>query len=218
MVDFNEPFKKLFNKGMITGKNGIKMSKSKGEFLTVSLLEQKGYKPVVYRFFCLQSHYRRPLVFSWENLDNAATTYNKLLTRIAPLTAASAQGSPDTESEEYLKLRSAFMTALDSDLNTAQAITVVYDVLKSGLDSVSKLSLIADFDAVLGLDLIQNAKSAAESDSSGELPAEVASLLEQRTAARKAKDFALADELRDKISALGYEVRETRQGTQVFKR
>ena len=194
-----------------------KMSKSKGEFLTVSLLEEKGYKPVVYRFFCIQSHYRKSLVFNWENLDNAAVTYNKLIARIVPL--LSAKGTEPGDTEEMERLRQEFRNALDSDLNTAQAVTVLYDVLKSGADSASKLALISEFDTVLGLDLIANAEAAAAENSAAEsdIPAEVLELAEQRKAARKAKDFALADELRDKIAALGYEVRETRQGTEIKK-
>jgi len=193
-----------------------KMSKSKGEFLTVSLLEQKGYKPVVYRFFCLQSHYRKSLVFSWDNLKNADVTYNKLIARIVPM-LGDRNGAVDGKAFEELK--QSFLEALGNDLNTAQAVTVLYDVLKSDTNNATKLALIADFDTVLGLDLIANAEAAAkEAEEAGnDIPAEVQKLLEQRQAARKEKNFALADEIRDKIAALGYEVRETRQGTEIKK-
>ncbi len=196
--------------------NSGKMSKSKGEFLTVSLLEEKGYKPVVYRFFCLQSHYRKSLVFTWENLDNAVVAYNKLIEKIAPLTKESAG---DIDKAEYDRLMQSFRDALDNDINTAMAITVVYDVLKSKANAATKLALIGEFDKVLGLDLIANAKELADNaDSvSDDIPDEVLELVEQRKAARKDKNFALADELRDKIAALGYEVKETRQGTEINK-
>ncbi|EWM52869.1 cysteine--tRNA ligase [Ruminococcus flavefaciens] len=196
--------------------NSGKMSKSKGEFLTVSLLEEKGYKPVVYRFFCLQSHYRKSLVFTWENLDNAVVAYNKLIEKIAPLTKDSAG---DIDMAEYDRLMGAFRDALDNDINTAMAITVLYDVLKSKANVATKLALIAEFDKVLGLDLIANAKELADNagSASADIPAEVMELVEQRKAARKDKNFALADELRDKIAALGYEVKETRQGTEINK-
>jgi len=196
--------------------NSGKMSKSKGEFLTVSLLEEKGYKPVVYRFFCLQSHYRKSLVFTWENLDNAVVAYNKLIEKIAPLTKDSAG---DIDKAEYDRLMQSFRDALDNDINTAMAITVVYDVLKSKANAATKLALIGEFDKVLGLDLIANAKELADNaDSvSDDIPDEVLELVEQRKAARKDKNFALADELRDKIAALGYEVKETRQGTEINK-
>lgn len=196
--------------------NDGKMSKSKGEFLTVSLLEEKGYKPVIYRFFCLQSHYRKSLVFSWDNLDNAKAAYGKLIEKIAPLTQESGG---DIDKAEYERLDNAFREALDSDVNTAMAITVLYDVLKSKANAATKLALINDFDKVLGLDLEANAKLFLEesANASADIPAEVMELVEQRKEARKAKDFALADELRDKIASLGYEVKETRQGTEISK-
>ena len=196
--------------------NSGKMSKSSGEFLTVSLLEEKGYNPLVYRFFCLNSHYRKSLVFSWENLDNAVISYNKLIDKIAPLTA---DKSGEVDTSEYRRLIDEFDDALGNDLNTSLAITAVHDVLKSKTNATTKLALIAEFDKVLGLDLIAAAeKTLAEAEASKpEIPAEVLDLVEQRKAARKEKNFALADEIRDKIAALGYEVKETRQGTEINK-
>ncbi len=193
-----------------------KMSKSKGEFLTVSLLEQKGYDPMVYRFFCLQSHYRRSLVFSYPNLDNAATAYSKLVAKVAAL--LDAQGVPDEEACN--QLRSDFRAAMDNDLNTSLAITAVYNLFKSDADSATKLAMVKEFDSVLSLNLIEAAKKLSEqgSGSDEELPQEVTQLLEKRKAARKEKNFALADELRDKIAELGYTVEETRQGTIVRKK
>ncbi len=196
--------------------NSGKMSKSSGEFLTVSLLEEKGYNPLVYRFFCLNSHYRKSLVFSWENLDNAVISYNKLIDKIAPLTA---DKSGEVDTSEYRRFIDEFDDALGNDLNTSLAITAVHDVLKSKTNAATKLALIAEFDKVLGLDLIAAAeKTLAEAEASKpEIPAEVLDLVEQRKAARKEKNFALADEIRDKIAALGYEVKETRQGTEINK-
>ena len=192
---------------------GGKMAKSKGEFLTVSLLEQKGYDPLVYRFFCLQSHYRKSLLFSYDNLDNAAAAYNKLVARIAQI-----DNTGDIDEGKYAELRNGFKTAMDNDLNTSLAITALYDVLKSDISGAGKLKLIADMDEVLSLGLIAAAeKMKSEKPADDELPAEIAELLEQRKAARKEKNFALADELRDKITALGYIVEETRQGTIVKK-
>ena len=196
--------------------DGGKMSKSKGEFLTVSLLEQKGYDPMVYHFFCLQSHYRRSLVFSYPNLDNAATAYSKLVAKVAALLGA--QGVPDEEACN--QLRSDFRAAMDNDLNTSLAITAVYNLFKSDADSATKLAMVKEFDSVLSLNLIEAAKKLSEqgSGSDEELPQEVTQLLEKRKAARKEKNFALADELRDKIAELGYTVEETRQGTIVRKK
>ncbi len=196
--------------------NSGKMSKSSGEFLTVSLLGEKGYDPLAYRFFCLQSHYRKSLVFSYENLDNAVGAYEKLIARIARIMAEPA-GEHDNEA--YDKLMKGFTVALDNDLNTSLAVTALYDVLKADTSPAVKLALIGEFDKVLGLDLIEHAKKLIEKENSGEdIPEEIMALVEQRKEARKAKDFALADTLRDKISEMGYIIEETRQGTKITKK
>ncbi len=189
-----------------------KMSKSSGEFLTVSLLEQKGYDPLVYRFFCLLSHYRKSLVFTYENLDNAAVSYGKLVSKIASL--LSEEG--EIEREKYDALMTGFRAALDNDLNTSLAVTALYDVLKADTTAATKLALIREFDKVLSLGLLEAARRFAEKEG-GELPPEVAELAEKRAQARKDKNFALADELRARIAALGYTVEETRQGTKIKK-
>lgn len=195
--------------------NSGKMSKSKGEFLTVSLLESKGYNPLVYRFFCLLSHYRKSLVFTYENLDNAQVSYNKLLNKIALILDES---SGDIDKAEFDRLRKEFTDAMDNDLNTSMAITALYNVLKAGVNAKTKLALIADFDKVLSLDLIAQAEKLKDSSAVEEIPAEILELAEQRKEARKAKDFAAADALRDKISQMGYLIEETRQGTKISKK
>ena len=195
--------------------NSGKMSKSKGEFLTVSLLESKGYNPLVYRFFCLLSHYRKSLVFTYENLDNAQVSYNKLLNKIALILDES---NGDIDKAEFDRLRKEFTDAMDNDLNTSMAITALYNVLKSDVNAKTKLALIADFDKVLSLDLIAQAEKLKDSLAVEEIPAEILELAEQRKEARKAKDFAAADALRDKISQMGYLIEETRQGTKISKK
>lgn len=194
--------------------NSGKMSKSKGEFLTVSLLESKGYSPMIYRFFCLLSHYRKSLVFSYENLDNAKAAYNKLISRIA---AFMPEKKGDIDKAEFERLRAGFISAMDDDLNTSNAITALYDVVKSEADAATKLALIEDFDKVLSLGLTEAAQRLAAADDE-ELPDEIVKLAEQRKQARKSKDFALADSLRDKIVSLGYIVEETRQGTRITRK
>lgn len=194
---------------------GGKMSKSKGEFLTVSLLEEKGYDPLVYRFFCLQSHYRKSLVFSWENLDNAKLAYEKLAAKVAGV----LDGSGEIDEAKSAELKKKFTDAMGNDLNTALAVTAVYDVLKADISNAAKLALIKDFDKVLSLGLVESAgKISAKSEDEEALPEEVAALAKQRKAARKEKNFALADELRDKITALGYVITETREGTKITKK
>ena len=195
--------------------NSGKMSKSKGEFLTVSLLESKGYAPVVYRFFCLLSHYRKSLVFSYENLDNAAVSYNKLIAKIALLLG---ENGGEADKAEFDRLKKEFTDAMDNDLNTSMGITAIYSVLKSNANAATKLALIEDFDRVLSLDLIENAKKQGGNGEAEEIPAEIMELVNKRAEARKAKDFAAADALRDRITELGYIIEETRQGTKISKK
>ena len=203
-----------------------KMSKSKGEFLTVSLLEEKGYDPLVYRFFCLQSHYRKALVFTWENLDNAKIAYDKLIARIAALNPEN--GSVDEASMSVLKEK--FQKALDADLNTSLAITTLYDVLKADMNDATKLALLDNFDQVLGLALLSHAetkrKEAAKTTSAstasgyqitGEGDPEIDALVLKRYEAKKAKNFAEADKIRDGLKAQGIEVTDVRGGA-VWKR
>lgn len=198
--------------------NSGKMSKSKGEFLTVSLLEERGYDPLVYRFFCLQSHYRKNLVFSWENLDNARVAYEKLIGRIAQL---KEDGEVDAQAFAVGKRR--FTDALDNDLNTSLALTALYDVFKLKTNDATRLALIADFDRVLSLDLIgkadaARAKSEAEKEDENkcidpELIAYINAMIEARRAAKKEKNFAEADRIRDELLQKGVTLLDTREGT-----
>ena len=197
---------------------GGKMSKSKGEFLTVSLLEERGFDPLVYRMFCLGSHYRKNLVFSWENLENAKTAYNKLVSKIATLKANDADKIDESGME---KGREKFKNALDNDLNTSLAVTAVYDALKLAVNDKTKLALIAEFDTVLGLDLIAHAEAmqkteaedtAEEADS--ELVAYIKEKIAERAAAKKAKNFAEADAIRAELLEKGITLVDKREGTE----
>jgi cysteinyl-tRNA synthetase len=186
--------------------NSGKMSKSSGEFLTVSLLESKGYAPLVYRFFCLQSHYRKSLVFSYEGLDNAATAYQKLVARI------SALGTDGTFDEAgATPLRQAFRDAMDNDLNTSLAVTALYDVLKAPVNDGTKRQLIAEFDSVLSLGLLEAAAETATADTADDT-AEIEALVAARSEARAAKNWAESDRLRDELKARGIIVEDTAQG------
>ncbi len=194
-----------------------KMSKSSGEFLTVSLLQSKGYDPLVYRLFCLQSHYRKSLVFSYENLDNAKIAYDKIIARVLSL-LKEEQGEIDTESFDALKGK--FCAALDNDLNTSLSVTAVYDVLKAKTTPATKLALLKDFDYVLGLDMIETAqkqldaeKAAAEAAAADPFIQEIEALIAERAAAKKAKDFARADEIRAILLEKGVTLIDTSQGT-----
>ena len=202
--------------------NDGKMSKSSGEFLTVSLLEEKGYDPLAYRLFCLQSHYRKSLVFNWENLDNAMKTYNKLIGRVAALTPKGEA----TDDEAVKALRQRFDNALGNDLNTSLAVTALYDVLKYNTNDDTKLKIIADFDYVLGLDLIRKADIKRENDrkqtaaageftiiaEDGNPDPEIEAKIQARQDAKKAKDFATADALRNELREAGVELTDIPHG------
>ena len=183
-----------------------KMSKSKGEFLTVSLLEEKGYDPVAYRFFCLQSHYRKPLVFSYEALEQATGTYKKLKKRVADLPK---DGAVDTSVVEEYKTK--FVEAVGNDVNTSMGITMIYDVLKAELNGATKRAIIDSFDYVLSLDLLKE-EPGEESGVDAELEAFVLAKIEERKAAKKEKNFARADEIRAELLEKGIEIKDTREG------
>ena len=199
-----------------------KMSKSSGEFLILSLLEQKGYDPLAYRFFCLQSHYRKTLVFSWENLDNAQGAYNKLIAKIAAL----VPGSSEVVKEDFFALRGKFTAALDNDLNTSLAVTALYDILKAKTTDDTKLAAIDHIDSVLGLNLIDKAIEKREADAAGaaaakaakataefavipedgtEDPSVTARILERQNA-KKERNYELADRIRAELKAEGIEI------------
>ena len=183
-----------------------KMSKSKGEFLTVSLIESKGYDPLAYRLFCLQSHYRKPLVFSYEALDQATGTYKKLKNRVAAL---SKDGAVDEAAVAEYKAK--FVEAVGNDVNTSMGITLLYDVLKAELTDATKRAIIGSFDEVLSLDLLKE-EVAAEPAVDAELEAYVLAKIEERKAAKKEKNFELADAIRAELLEKGVEIKDTREG------
>ena len=184
-----------------------KMSKSKGEFLTVSLLESKGYNPLAYRLFCLQSHYRSPLVFSYEALDQAEGTYKKLKKRIANL-----EKDGVVDEAAVAEYKEKFVEAVGNDVNTSMGITLLYDVLKAELNGATKRAIIDSYDYVLSLDLLKEEVQEEESGVDAELEAFVLAKIEERKAAKKAKDFALADAIRNELLEHGIIIKDTREG------
>lgn len=186
-----------------------KMSKSKGDFLTVSLLEQKGYDPIVYRMFCLQSHYRKPLEFSYEVLDSVAAGYKKLRNRIAKL-----DKSGDADMKLAAEYKQKFIEVVGNDMNTASGITMVYDVLKADTNDATKLYIIKDFDYVLSLNLLAGEiVSEQQTSVDSEMEAYILDMIEKRAMAKKERDFATADSIRDELAAKGIVLKDTREGT-----
>lgn len=188
----------------LNDKNG-KMSKSKGDFLTVSLLEEKGYNPLSYRLMCLQSHYRKQLVFTFENLDNAEQTYKKLKQKTLNL---SNDGIIDEDKFDMYNKK--FISFLDDDLNTSSCLTVLYDMLKDNdLNDATKRKLTESFDKVLSLDLLKE----DEVSLNDELVSYIEEKIALRTLAKQNKDFIEADKIRNELLEKGILLKDTREGT-----
>lgn len=179
-----------------------KMSKSKGEFLTVDLLKSKGYNPLSYRFMCLNSSYRKVLVFSYEALSNAENSYLKLKKRISTLS-----DDGDVSKDVYEEYDSKFRAYIGDDLNTANAITLIYDLLKDSVNDSTKLSLIKAWDTVLSLDLLEDESIKVNLDS------EILEKIELRNKAKLEKNYELADKIRDELLKDGIKLIDGRDGT-----
>lgn len=187
-----------------------KMSKSKENFLTISLLEEKGYNPIVYRLFCLQSHYRKQLLFSYDALDQISNTYNKLLNKIKTI---KENLSGELNGDKIIYYQNNFTKALENDLNTSSAITVLYDVIKDeDLSNNSKIYLIGDFDKVLSLDLL-NDEDNKEDSIDIELKKYIENKINLRKQAKEDKNYELADNIRKELASKGIYIKDTREGT-----
>lgn len=179
-----------------------KMSKSKGEFLTINLLKEKGYDVLSYRFMCLNSSYRKVLVFSYDALSNAENSYHKLKKKISTL-----KEDGKVDSSVFQSYDSKFREYIGDDLNTANAITLLYDLLKENVNDSTKLSLISSWDRVLSLDLLTNNESDISLDDS------ILEKIKLRDEAKKKKDYALADAIRDELLKNGIRLMDGREGT-----
>ena len=179
-----------------------KMSKSHGAILTVSLLQEKGYNPLSFRYMCLMSHYRKQLTFSYASLDGAENAYKKLLNKTKAL-----KFSENYNQEEFNKWDKLFRECLEDDLNTANAITVLYDLLKSEVDASTKYHLVYNWDQVLSLELIKDIDDNTEHDE------EILKKIEERNIAKKNKDYTTADKIRDELLHRGIVLKDTPEGT-----
>ncbi len=191
--------------GFLNDKNG-KMSKSKGEFLTVSLLEEKGYDPLAYRYLCLNSYYHNELTFSYDILDGASNAYKKLRNRTLSLIDCDKNKVINTD--YFNKYNERFKEALNNDLNTSMCLTILYDLLKDNdLNEYTKYKLVESFDTVLSLNLLK--KDEVDSD----LINYINTKIEERNKAKSNKDYALADEIRNELLEKGIVLKDTRDGT-----
>ena len=189
--------------GFLNDETG-KMSKSKGEFLTVSLLEKKGYNPLSYRYMCLNSYYHSQLTFTYEILDGAQKAYLKLKNRIARL------NQDQVDEEQKKKYIDKFKVSIEDDFNTSNMVTLVYDVLKeSNMSDGTKYSIIEEYDKVLSLDLTKKLEIQVDK----ELETYIQEKIEERKLAKKNKDFATADQIREELLEKGIKLLDTREGT-----
>ena len=182
-----------------------KMSKSSGGFVTVPVLEEKGFNPLAYRFFCLNSHYRKNLVFDFDSLSNAQNAYNKLVQRTSKI---AEDGEVQEDKVAFYKQK--FLDTLNNDLNTSLTITGVYDLLKdSTVNGTTKRKILEMIDEVLSLDLLKPIE--VEILISDE---EVLKLIEERRVAKQNKNYALADQIRNDLLAKNVVLKDTPNGTE----
>ncbi len=179
-----------------------KMSKSKGDFLTIDTLINKGYNPLSYRYMVLSSHYQKPLLFTYDNLDSAENSYLKLKNKVLKLDKKETSLSND-----YSKYKEEFKNAMDNNLNTSLALTTLYNVLKSNMNDYTKYKLINEFDEVLSLDLTKDNMNKIDIDD------EILKLIEERNIAKKNKNYEKADEIRNILLEKGIVLKDTRDGT-----
>ncbi len=184
-----------------------KMSKSAGEFLRLKTLVDKGYSPLDYRYFLLMTHYRKKIKFSFENLDAARNGFQNLKNRIKEIKSAAPQQSK-TLTDEALKYKTKFHESINDDLNIGEGLAILWDALKdSALNDLDKVLLANEFDEILGLDL-----NKIEAEKPDDVPEEIIGLANKRKEAKAAKDFKLADELRQLIKEKGYELLDKKGG------
>jgi len=185
---------------------GAKMAKSEGNFITLKTLVEKGLSPLSYRYLVLSAHYRSPLTFSWESLEGAQTALNKIYKHFLQL----VEIKPQQVGEVDEKYREKFLAYTNDDLDTPKALALLWELVKD--DSVSpsnKKATLLDFDKVLGLGFAEQKLE--------EIPEEILRLVEEREEARKQEDWQKSDEIRTKITSLGYEIKDTDEGANITK-
>ena len=189
-----------------------KMSKSGGTFVTLQTLRDKGYDPLDYRYLCLTAHYRTQLEFTYASLDSARKSLQALRRETAQI-AAAAQKQPAVVTDRAAQAKAKFQAAMEDDLNAPKALAVVWEAVRGAeLNPAEKVEFLKFADGILALELFCAPEKKPQA-----LPAEIEALVQQRAAARAAKDYQKSDELRAQLAAAGYAVKDTPQGQQVEK-
>ena len=192
--------------------NGGKMSKSLGNVYTISQLQEKGIEPLAFKLFCYTAHYRTKLNFTFEGAMSSQKALNRLREGYIKHKAGTKK-IDDSIKDEY---KEQFLKAINDDLNMPLAMSIVWEVARNDCKSKELADLMLEFDKVLGLDLI-NSENYIKGQSDIEIPNEIKELLEKRKVAREEKNWALSDEIRDKIKNKGYIVKDTKEGMTVEK-
>lgn len=204
-----KPFVNYWVHGAFMLVDGKRMSKSLGNNYKVEDIVKKGFDPLTLRYLYMQTHYRQEMNFTWEALEAAQNALNRLRETVSEMGNESKIGCAELENQ--------FLDAMNDDLNTPRALSVLWEVLKSDYPNSAKLESLYKMDEVLGLNLkqVQSTKSKIQTL---EVPEEVRKLVKERESLRRQKRFHLADQLRNKIKKLGYEVQDTDAGGTKLKK
>jgi cysteinyl-tRNA synthetase len=196
-------------------KSGEKMAKSKGEFLGMDAVRNRGYDPMVYRYFVAMGHYQSQLAFSWETMDATAKSYANLVRRVADLINDSAG---NVDQAVYDKWHDEMVSVMSDNLKTASVLVMLQEFVKSSdINNATKLALVRFVDDLLGLQFIVRAKKLAALENET-APAEIIALADARAAAKANKDWANADALRAEIDAAGWTVLDGKDGYKIVKK
>ena len=189
---------------------GQKMSKSLGNFYTIDDIVKKGFDPMALRLLILQSHYRSPMNFTWDALEGAAEAYAKLKAQSVKLKVEAGHASV-TLTQVGIQAKTSFQNAIENDLQTPQALAVLFTMLKNDqIPAGEKITLITDFDTVLGLELLKEKAISA-------IPQEIIDLAESRKTAKANKEYGKADEIRKQIEEKGYKVEDAKGTYNIIK-
>lgn len=200
----------------LNAKGGEKMSKSLGNFISLADIKKRGYDTMAYRYLVLQGHYKSQMELSWESLDAAVTGYKNIIKKVAAvITDANKQVSKTAASDVW---RDKMLVAVSDNLKTATAIVDFQEMLKDDtLTASEKMAVIQFADDLLGLQFIDRAQKLLVEEATP-IPAEVQKLADDRTAAKAAKDWALADKIRTAVEDMGWLIQDSKEGMKIVRK
>lgn len=200
----------------LVDKSGEKMSKSNGEFLGLNAVRNRGYDPMIYRYFILLGHYQTQLAFSWDAMDAASNGYKNIVRRVAEILTDTDPGV--LVESIFNEWHDRILAPVSDNMKTAEALVQIQELLRDkSINASTKIALFEFIDRLLGLQFIDRAKKLNDAESEA-APAEIVALADARAAAKAARDWARADELRAQIDAAGWTVIDTRDGVKLVKK